>query len=608
MRAALTALFLHRRAALTALLLAFAIACNGGGDGNGSPPPSDPAPTPQDPCASIRSEELQAETPISGAKARGIDGSPRWRVLDALWLHQAAAESRGTVATLGRPAATATDIGDIAVLRDEGDLILSANPYDLKGVGIRFTRNGSGGYDATPVAAAFRTAIGARVSLGDDDSSRADVAFSFPFFAGSQRTAFVNSDGNITFDEGDSASTDRNVARLLSGPPRVSLFLADLDPTTGGGVFVNAAADQHVVTWCNVRGFDSTDTVTAQVTLLPDGSIEMRYASAITLTEAVVGVSPGRTTTFRPVDLSAQGTTSGGSGAVGERFSPSSQLDTVSVARTFYASHPDSYDQLIIWTDARIIQDAFAFETTVANQIQGIGQEVYDFSRDFGSGGRLQSYAIMDFIGKYPDDPTQRFLGEDNTLSVLAHETGHRWLAYFNFIDHDRQQSDALLGRQRAHWSFFMDTDASVMEGNDIEDLQGGSFRTVAAAQRYSRLDQYAMGLVPASEVPAFFYVQNPTNLSESKNRESSPDVGVTFNGTRRNVLIEDVIAVHGPRQPSAAESTRLHRQAFLYVVGAGRAPDSAAIAKLERIRRQWEEFFATATDSRMRVESRLQQ
>ena len=101
------------------------------------------------------------------------------------------------------------------------------------------------------------------------------------------------------------------------------------------------------------------------------------------------------------------------------------------------------------------------------------------------------------------------------------------------------------------------------------------------------------MGLVQPSDVPAFFYVQNPTNLSETKDRESSPDVGVTFNGTRRDVLIEDVIAIHGPRQPSAAESTRLHRQAFLYVVGAGRPPDSAAIAKLERIRRQWEEFFA---------------
>ena len=64
-------------------------------------------------------------------------------------------------------------------------------------------------------------------------------------------------------------------------------------------------------------------------------------------------------------------------------------------------------------------------------------------------------------------------------VSVLGQEVGHRWLAYFDFRDHNRQQSDALLGRQLAHWSFFMDSDASVMEGNDIEDLGGGSFRTI---------------------------------------------------------------------------------------------------------------------------------
>jgi hypothetical protein len=34
------------------------------------------------------------------------------------------------------------------------------------------------------------------------------------------------------------------------------------------------------------------------------------------------------------------------------------------------------------------------------------------------------------------------------------------------------------------------------MDGNDIEDLGNGSFRTVGAVQRYSLLDQYAMGLV----------------------------------------------------------------------------------------------------------------
>ena len=594
------------RAALAALLLLCSIACDEGG--NRPPSSDDPPPTSQDPCASVTSVELLAPAVPSATKARGFDGSPQGRVFDALWTHQAALTRRAGIEPIGPPAATSQDIGDIAVLRDEGDLILPANTYDLKGLGIRFARNGSGGYDATRIDGAFRTAIGTRLTLTDDDTRRADVSFSFPFYSGTERTAFVNSDGNITFGEGDNASTDRNIGRLLSGPPRVAVFLADLDPSTGGGVFVNAAADQHVVTWCKVRGFESSDTTTAQLTLLPNGTIELKYASAITLTEAVVGLSPGRTTNVRPIDLSAQGTTQGGSGAVGERFADAPQLDAVAVTQTFYRSHPDSYDQLVIWTDARAIQDAFAFESTVANDIRGIGVENFNFSRDFGSGGRLQSYAVMDFLGKYPDDPQQRFLGENSTVSVLGQEVGHRWLAYLDFRNHNGQQSDALLGRQMAHWSFFMDSDASVMEGNDIEDLGGGSFRTVDAVRRYSRLDQYVMGLIPAAEVPTFFYVESPMNLSEQKDRESAPDIGVTFNGTRRDVLIEDVIAIHGQRIPSAAESPRVHRQAFVYVVGAGRAPETGHIAKLERIRRQWEEFFAAATETRMRADTRLQQ
>ena len=40
---------------------------------------------------------------------------------------------------------------------------------------------------------------------------------------------------------------------------------------------MNAAADQYTVTWCGVRGFDSTRVVTAQATLLPGGAIEMKY-------------------------------------------------------------------------------------------------------------------------------------------------------------------------------------------------------------------------------------------------------------------------------------------------------------------------------------------
>jgi hypothetical protein len=594
------------RAAPVALLLAFLIACGGGGSDSPSPSDPPPSPTPQDPCASIRFEALEPSTADAVPKARTMDPSPQWRVLEALWTHRERQLRPGGLTSLGQPAATSTDMGEIAVLRDEGDLVQPAHTYDLKNVGLRFTRNTAGGYDVRSIDAAFRTALGTRLTLGDDDSARVDVPFAFPFYGASERTAYVNSDGNVTFGEGDNASTQRNVARLLTGPARVALFLADLDPTTGGGVLANAASDQYTVTWCNVRGFDSTNTTTAQVTLLPDGTIEMKYAAGISLPDAVVGLSPGRVTDFRPVDLSATGPVEGGGGAIGERFSDNAQLDTVAVAQTFYRSHPDSYDQLVIWTDARVIDDAFAFETTVANQIRGIGSDLYDFARDFGSAGRLQSYAMMDFLGKYPDEPTQRFLGENNTVSVLGQEVGHRWLAYLHFRDHTGQNSDALLGRDRFHWSFFMDSDASVMEGNDIEDLGGGSFRTSDAVERYSALDQYAMGLRQSSSVPSFFYVENPVNMSRTRDRDSAPEVGITFNGTRRDVLIDDVIAIHGVRIPSAAESPRVHRQAFLYVVGNGRTPDDAQVAKVDRIRRQWEVFFQVATDGRMRAETRL--
>ena len=121
----------------------------------------------------------------------------------------------------------------------------------------------------------------------------------------------------------------------------------------------------------------------------------------------------------------------------------------------------------------------------------------------------------MDRLGKYPDNPLAKFLGENDTVSLLGQESGHRWLAFLEFRDRTGTQSDALLGRDLAHWSLFFDSDASVMEGNDIEELGGGSFRTTAAVRRYSALDQYAMGLLPPAQVPSFFYVESPTNMRD---------------------------------------------------------------------------------------------
>ncbi|MEO5894845.1 MAG: hypothetical protein ABIS06_04005 [Vicinamibacterales bacterium] len=604
---------------LAVVFLGFTLqACGGSGTGS----PASPTPTPTPPttgtnvCSTALTTEAAAPAPVDerlrADKRLAIDRDPRYSVIDAVSLHKEAQGWRDMGA--GVPGArvpgaqtqsgtgNSADIGEIAVIQDEGDLIAPPNTYDLRGVGLRFTRNAAGGYDVRKITATFRSTLGRQLTLGDDDSTAAASSFTVNFYGRPQTALFVNSDGNITFEEEDKSSTERNVARLLTGPPRVAAFLADLDPTAGGRIFLNAASDQYTVTWCSVRGFDSARTITTQLSLLPDGSIEMQFADAASITDAVIGVSPGRTGTFTSVNLSDAGPSAGGSAAVGERFAARVQLDNVAVTRKFYATHPDNYDQLVIWSDASLVTNSFAYETTIANEIRGIGVAVYDASRDFGSAGRLRSLAVMDWIGKYPDDPRTKFLGENNTLSVLGQEVGHRWLAFLEFRDRTGTRSDLILGRDQAHWSFFFDSDGSVMEGNDIEDLGGGSFRTADAVRRYSLLDQYAMGVVGPDSVPPFFYVEAPTNMSVTRNRESSPQVGVTFNGTRREVLVNDIIAVHGARLPAAADAPKEHRQAFIYIVSAGRSAESSQVQKLDNIRRQWEEFFLGATDGRMRA------
>lgn len=589
----------------TAMFLLAAAACNGGSNNGGSNGPNNPPPAGSNPCSTVSVTGLRApaDERLRAEKRLRIDGDVRYNVLNALALHRArtlAPDRRPAPRGLGTPS-DSIDVGEIAVIQDQGDVIAPPNQFDLRGAGVRFTRNGAGGYDARRIDGTFRGTLGRQLTLSDDDSASAPVAFNFPFYGTPQTDAFVNSDGNVTFGEGDSASTERDVARLLTGAPRVSPFFADLDPSAGGRIFVNATADLYTVTWCNVRGFDSPRTITTQLTLLPDGSIEFVYGTPTSsLADAVVGVSPGRTGDFTPVNLSDAGP-NGGDAAVGERFAEDAELDNVALLRKFFETHPDNYDQVVIWTHAPLVDDAFAYETTVANEVRGLGVPVFDAASDFGSAGRLRSVAVMDWIGKYPDDPQQKFLGENSTVSVLGQEVGHRWLAFFEFRDHLGAPSTQLLGRGDAHWSFFFDSDASVMEGNDIEDLGGGSFRTVGAVSRFSLLDQYAMGLVEASDVPPFFYVQSPANVSPNRTRESSPQVGVTFNGTRRDVLIDDIIAIHGPRVPSAEDSARVHRQAFIYLTTAAN-PSSADVAKIDRIRLAWETFFATATDGRMRA------
>ena len=118
---------------------------------------------------------VSSPSPIDRAKAEGF-GSDDRDVREPLWEHYLRAGS----ATGGIAAATPTasqDIGEIAVLEDDGTLFLRQNAFDLRNLTLRFERNGSGGYDVTRIDPAFRQNIGSRLTLTDDDASRQTLPF-----------------------------------------------------------------------------------------------------------------------------------------------------------------------------------------------------------------------------------------------------------------------------------------------------------------------------------------------------------------------------------------------------------------------------------------------
>ena len=516
------------------------------------------------------------------------------------------ARARGGVraASSSSRAATVTRQGDVAMLVDQGDLVFRANPLDLHGKGLEFRP----GYTLSRVDRPL-VGDGAPVLLGDDDSREVPLPFAFPFFGKNYDKAFVNSDGNITFEVRDNASTARTLSRLISGPPRIAPLLADLDPSKGGRVTTTSRADAFSVKWTEVPQFDIADKNTFELTLFPDGSISFSYdATHLTfgLQEGAVGISAGGAPEgLQTADLSHAAGVSFSS-SVGESFRTDTGIDLSAVARAFYTKFGDDYQQLIVYTNRAYIprsQGAFAFETTIRNAVSGIGGAIRDDGADFGSARVLESMVLMDSFGKYSADAATRILREETTLSVLAHEVGHRWLATARFND-GGVSSRELLGRQQAHWSFFMNSAGSHEEGNQIEDLGGGVFKTGLTSQRYGPLDQYLMGVRTADEVPPFFIIRNAIPEGE-QSAERAPQSNVEIKGTRKDVGISDVIAAMGPRSPAPAPNPAPWRVAFLYVTD-GDTADPMALSLIERIRSQFDAYFPLSTEGRLSIETRL--
>ncbi len=496
------------------------------------------------------------------------------------------------------------DIGDVAVVEDDGTVLAPTNVFDLAGRAFRFSPAGARGYRVTSSRAVFDASGADEVLLSDDDSLEVHLDWRFPFYGIEYDAVFVNSDGNITLTGADEGAEARDLGRFLAQPPRIAALFTDLDPSAAGSIRIRSFEDALQVAWDGVAAPGSSKTNSFSIRLFKNGDIEFVYGEQVGVVDAVVGLSPAlRDETVSAVDYRDLPESGFLTGSIVEVFASRPGISESALARLFLNTHRDDFDHVIVFLGFdHNLDNGYAYEINVKNEVEGIGLSKTDNTPLFGSDGRLRSFVMMgslDGPGRYPSDPRLVFLGTNSTITIMAHEVGHRWLAFAGFRDGD-VDSGAMLGRQAAHWSFFLDSDASVMGGNDIEDRGAGSgkerFITRSATRTYSRLDQYFMGLVSPEEVPATFLVEDPT---ANRSPGSAPATGISFGGTRKELTIGQVITATGRRVPSAVRSPKVLRQAFVLLVRQGRPAVPEQIAKVQKIRNEWVAFVREQTEGR---------
>src|SRR5262249_46576792 len=192
--------------------------------------------------------------------------------------------------------------------------------------------------------------------------------------------------------------------RFLGGPPRVAPLMPPLAPARGGTIPADVGADRAVFSWTAVPASGQINRNSFEVALHATGVVEMGYGE-IETPDVVVGLSPGSTESFTTVDLSS-GTAGADPGAIVERFSDTEKADLVSVSRRFLATHPDVFEQLVVYTTRPLnpLPGSLAFEVNVRNDVGGIGlATTLDESAAWGSAGTLASVAYMDSIDQYLD-------------------------------------------------------------------------------------------------------------------------------------------------------------------------------------------------------------
>jgi subtilase family serine protease len=266
------------------------------------------------------------------------------------------------------------------------------------------------------------------------------------------------------------------------------------------------------------------------------------------------------------------------------------------VIESFYRSHTDSYDFLIAFPafPTSFRGEAVGMHNLIRNEVKGIGKPLGNNSIAFGAPSRLKAFIDVGSL-----IPGSIVPSVEDATAIVAHEVAHQWSGQVRFQSAPwLPPSGDLLGQDGAHWSFFLDSDASVLYGSEWRSSGNGGFTAVESRKRYSPLDLYLMGFLAAEEVPPATLLV-PSVSTTFLPTDFPPPNGTQVQGSSRSVDVSEIIAAEGARDPAASQAQHEFRAAFILLVPNGQAASPAQLAFVDQVRRAWANDFFFMTRGR---------
>jgi len=263
------------------------------------------------------------------------------------------------------------------------------------------------------------------------------------------------------------------------------------------------------------------------------------------------------------------------------------------VAQEFYKNHADKYDMLIVFSDTYVDtgSDVSAFNLSVKNEVKGINKHLFDNSDLFGSNGKLTSYIDMAEVGRWDLDSSSA--NYYKVMNTALHEIMHQWVVGIHVMDNG-VSSDIFIGHKNSHWSALLDSDASLMYGQDWMEVADDQYLAYDERQRYSALDLYLAGFYHENEVGPIHYIE-----SADLEKTAIYQKGVRIVGKERIFSIEDVIAAEGKRIPDYQAAQKKFKIGLLYLTKNSEVPDSGIVHNLNKFAEDLSLRFAHYTGGR---------